>query len=416
MATSKCPVCGSPAKQAPTTGDFENFECSRCGKFEITGTALAMLPHRLEGGDVKTVARLSHSIRHLRVGTEDVAKVNSVNLDELASAPLPNVQRQMTHLLKWMAQQLQDDELGEVNLEDQKALTAIIGTIDEDRVDELINRTARDGLIENEVLDSYRISNLGWDWLRPPASREEPVIQPATQTPTSPTPETDTPAKKVKAHCNACGGMRNAEVRASFTDFGNDGLIEWSTKFDTLQCSGCDGLSVRKEHWFSEWDTVDEDERGRPIIIPGVETTHYPAKTVRKQPAWLGSLSDQTLLTVINELYIALTNELSVVSSIAARTLLDRAGFLLVGDQPNFAKLLAEMETQRFISGQEKDILAVVADAGSASAHRGYAPTAEQLGHIVDAIEMLLQRSFTMKRASDELRNSTPQRPKKSKP
>src|SRR5690606_14528035 len=125
----------------------------------------------------------------------------------------------------------------------------------------------------------------------------------------------------IKAHCNKCRGQTNSWVRAEFTVAGNDGPIEWSDSFEVLQCCGCDTLSVRQEHWFSEWDEVDHDDYGRLVRRPGIKETFYPAPTVRAKPEWSDTVADEVLRHVLDELYVALNLGLNVLASIGARTL-----------------------------------------------------------------------------------------------
>jgi hypothetical protein len=66
------------------------------------------------------------------------------------------------------------------------------------------------------------------------------------------------------------------------------------------------------------------------------------------------------------------------------------------------------------ISAQEKDALDAVADAGNASAHRGYSPTAERLSRIFDIIENFLHRAFVLAPAAADIRSTTPPRPKRA--
>jgi Domain of unknown function (DUF4145) len=102
-----------------------------------------------------------------------------------------------------------------------------------------------------------------------------------------------------------------------------------------------------------------------------------------------------------------------MLATVGARTLLDRAGYLLIGDpKGGFEGKLSALVTGGLISPQEKETLDAVADAGNASAHRGYTPTAERLGHIVDMIENFLHRAFVLTRAAEDIRKSTPPRKK----
>lgn len=407
-----CPICKTSANlEQPNGGDYRRVECRKCGKYQITGSALAMLPARLPKNDPKSVARLSHATRLMSTSTDaEWPEINSVNLDEMLKRPLPAIDRQMTNLLTWAAAHLGDDQLGVLELPDEEDLTAVVGTIDGRRVDQLISHAESQGLVEFVPDNCISVTATGWARLQPP----RPV--PADEATARPQPE---PAakkdQKIKAHCNKCRGITNSWVRAEHSIEGNDGVTSWSNSFEVLQCCGCDTLSVRHEHWFSEWDDTDYDQYGRLVMRRGIKEIYYPAPTVRTKPAWSDSISDEVLRGVLDELYAALNAGLHVLASVGARTLLDRAGHLLIGDPTGgFAGKLSALEAGDHISAQEKKTLEAVADAGNASAHRGYTPTSERLGHIVDIIENFLQRAFILTRAAEEIRRATPTRPKQS--
>jgi hypothetical protein len=403
-----CPICKTSASlEQATGGDYQRVECRKCGRFQITGTALAMLPSRLADNDKKRIARLSHAIRLMSAKTDAKwPEVNSVNLDDMIKQPLPTIEKQITNLLVWAAATLGDDQLGSVELPDEDDLTGIIGTIDGQRVDDLVSRAERDGLVEFVPDHCIRITEKGWARLQPPAKAETTV----------PPPALDPPSKAdriTKAHCNKCHGIKNSWVRADHLVSGSDGSTSWSHKYEVLQCCGCDTLSVRHEHWFSEWDQMDQNESGQLIMVPGIEETYYPPPTVRPKPPWSDKIDDDVLRDVLDELYSALTGGLYVLASVGARTLLDRAGYLLIGDpKGGFEGKLSALVAGGFISSQDKEALDAVADAGNASAHRGYTPTPDRLGHIVDIIENFLQRAFVLKSAAAEIRKSTPRRGK----
>ena len=63
----------------------------------------------------------------------------------------------------------------------------------------------------------------------------------------------------VTAHCNSCGGDRNAHVKASHSSPGNDGETSWETTLEILECGGCSEISVRRRFWFSEWEDFHQD-------------------------------------------------------------------------------------------------------------------------------------------------------------
>lgn len=404
-----CPICKSSASlEEPSSGDYRRVECRKCGKFQITGTALAMLSSRLSHDDKKSVARLSHATRLMSMTAHaDWPEINSVNLDDMLKEPLPSVDRQLTNLLIWAAAQLGDDHLGEAELPHEEDLTAVIGTLDGRRVDELISHAESDGLVKFIPEDCIAITAKGWARLQP-TPEPKAAVNPISQSTTA------SNERIIKAHCNTCRGIKNSWVRTEHSVEGSIGTSPSGDRYEVLQCCGCDTLSVRREHWFSEWDEASFDEHGQRVVRRGIKEIFYPSPTVRPKPGWSDTISDEVLRNVIDELYLALNSGMNVLASIGARTLLDRAGYLLLGDDPKggFEGKLSALVDRGFISSREKATLDAVSDAGNASAHRGYTPTAERLGHIVDIIENFLHRTFVLPHAADDIRISTPPRPK----
>ncbi|OAN78206.1 hypothetical protein A8B82_10710 [Sulfitobacter sp. EhC04] len=98
------------------------------------------------------------------------------------------------------------------------------------------------------------------------------------------------------------------------------------------------------------------------------------------------------------------------------RTTFDRAAELL-GINPglSFEQKLAELKSVGFIVETERNVLAVLIDAGSAAAHRGWEPTAKQLEAMVTLLESFLHRSFLMEEISEDLRAKVPQKQKEPK-
>ena len=128
-------------------------------------------------------------------------------------------------------------------------------------------------------------------------------------------------------------------------------------------------------------------------------------------PDWAENLEDDVLRGVIDEVYKALNAGLIVLASIGVRTLLDRAMLLRVGDpMGGFSGKLKLMVENGHIGQDEKNILEAITDAGSAAAHRGFAPTAETLSTIIETAENFLHREFVLKSAAGEVRSATPSR------
>ncbi len=408
--TDQCPVCLGENTQLRDRdyGDKRRVNCLRCGPFEISGTALSMLDGRLRK-DHLARARLSHAIR---INTSDKNRlfITSANLDELAKQPLPGIPQQLEYLARWLAGQLGEDRLGRVPGVFPELVAGVIGAADGNRVERLIEHAAGQGIVERDTdKDALGLTPKGWEMVEPPKKDKEPKPQPVASTAL---PEV------VQGHCNKCGGERDSFRRATHTVKGEAAVTSrgdgtsWSDTYDVLECCGCHELSVRRELWFSEWDNFDFDPlTGEQIVIPGVSVTYWPPPTKRKKPEWTGNLDDDVLRNVIGEVYQALNLGLIVLASVGIRTLLDRAMLLRVGDVAGgFGGKLKAMLEEGHVGEKEKGILEIITDAGSASAHRGFAPDVDTLNTIVQAVENFLQREFVLKAAAEKVKAATPPR------
>ena len=116
METNTCPVCQCVATfhGKRDHGEISRYCCPRCGKFQITGTALSMLKGRLSGVGNR-YARLSHAIRRNQEEGDVWFQVTSVNIDELVDSPLPDITAQIENLIRWALRILGDDQLGSVD-------------------------------------------------------------------------------------------------------------------------------------------------------------------------------------------------------------------------------------------------------------------------------------------------------------
>lgn len=98
-----CPVCQSAAERIvlPAGRDATGYSCPGCGEFEITGTALATLPHQLE-----TMNGAQAKLRHWLRKAQDAASrpvLDSRLMDEIISnATIPGAMEQANQFLLWL--------------------------------------------------------------------------------------------------------------------------------------------------------------------------------------------------------------------------------------------------------------------------------------------------------------------------
>jgi hypothetical protein len=411
----QCPVCLSEAERGRDRdyGDKKQIRCPRCGPFQISGSALAMLRSRLEQ-DRLASARLSHAIRSKTTDT-DWLFITSANLDDLVKEPLPDIPHQVDRLVQWLAASLGDEHLGRVSIAEPTWLAGVVGVVGGDQVVRLLTYAAKEGVIEfsgGEAGLTARgwkmVDALGQQWLE----QDAPDLGTTSEAARQPEPVA---MEIVKAHCNQCGGGRKAQIRASYTADGTDGQTSWSNTHEVLECCGCGGVSVRRQHWFSEWDYIEgDDANGTMRLVPGIRVTYWPPETKRHKPAWASGLSDSVLRGIFDEVYQALNAGLTVLASIGTRTLLDRAMYLRVDDPPGgFKGKFDRMVQEGYIGREERTILEIIADAGNAAAHRGFAPAPQMLTTIIAAVETFLYREFVLKSEARAVKSSTPPREKR---
>jgi hypothetical protein len=245
------------------------------------------------------------------------------------------------------------------------------------------------------------------------------------------------PSSPIKGHCPNCGPDRLADVVGHHHSSCNDKTsgIWGEVDYRILQCRGCELAYFQKDEIFSE--DYENDPGTGEIYIPH-KITHWPAPILfpaapskRKRPDWasapfgldlLGADSelaavDSDLASLFDDVYVALNNDLRVLSAIGVRMAFDRASELLgVDPAKNFAEKLMELVERGKIGVSEKDTLDILTDAGSAAAHRGWKPKPEELDTMMNIIETFLYRTFILDAAAKRLKQNVPAKQKRRKP
>lgn len=223
--------------------------------------------------------------------------------------------------------------------------------------------------------------------------------------------------------CPSCGAVRNAKIIAEDTVEGEDGIVWARTTLSILRCLGCDRRYVRSIEMCSE-DTehVEDPVTGEMVEEIQERISYWPSQTSlsspigRARPEWMWVWSDlvlkyEELYGLLNELYDALNNNLPILATVGMRTVFDCASALLGADpRQKFAEKLKELVAGNKIGGEEKEILSVLADAGSAAAHRGWKPKDAEIKTLMTALEHFLYRAFVLKHEIRQLGKAIPPR------
>jgi hypothetical protein len=235
----------------------------------------------------------------------------------------------------------------------------------------------------------------------------------------------DQKARQIRSHCPNCGPGRYANVLASHerSDHNEENDIWSKAKSYMLECGGCKTVFFQEEYMCSE----DFGPDGRPEK----RITYYPAPAKRKRPEWFSLVDlEAGLYSLLNGTYNALDVDARVLSATGARTIFDRAHRTGHEDFPHpalgqdFTPSPAARRAQAgtgararrgHISASERAQLDILTDAGSAAAHRGWKPTADQLNTVMAIVETFIHRKVILEAEVKRLKGQIPQRKKRRK-
>lgn len=141
-----CPICGENPSLINAKGDLLIVDCPRCGRFEISGTALTLFQNSEEKDKVLSVSfwlRKNQSDNIKRFVTLD-----SKNLRELLVPFIPlRPIEQANNLLLWVGNKIKKaDERVVIPL---RILISVTGSSDEDELHYVIRYLMEQGLLEN---------------------------------------------------------------------------------------------------------------------------------------------------------------------------------------------------------------------------------------------------------------------------
>lgn len=205
-------------------------------------------------------------------------------------------------------------------------------------------------------------------------------------------------------HCNNCGGERNQSVlHREYKSWSDDEAgISGSDTHEMLKCMGCNSIRLRHTSTFSE-----DDE---PTV------TYYPPSVFRKRPEWLAGMAlfsppeEELVAELLGEIYSALQSGQFRLAAMGVRALLEQVMIHKVGDKGSFVKNLNAFEAGGFVSKLERARLETILEAGHATMHRAFKPSARDLIILVDVAEHVIEAIYVHHRPVEELKGRVPGR------
>lgn len=146
------------------------------------------------------------------------------------------------------------------------------------------------------------------------------------------------------------------------------------------------------------------------------QTEYFPPLPKRTRPEWLSNIQDG-YQAILGEVYQAIDNSLFFLASTGTRTAVDQLIVEKIGDVGTFKDKIRKLVEDTSIDATEGEFLVALIDAGSASAHRSYKPTPENMNHMMEILEAIFyklliepERKKELTRKAEELRQATPPR------
>lgn len=220
-----------------------------------------------------------------------------------------------------------------------------------------------------------------------------------------------------KAHCRSCGGQRWHYVLAKEDVLWDDNEAPVSSldSWQLLKCAGCDTITFRHLHWFSE-ETDENDD----VIV---HKDQYPPAPSRTPPGWsrfvFRYLNVDDVIYVwrlMNDVYSATGLKAYALAAMGIRAIVDWLVTETVGEgNKPFKVRLSKMRDDGHITQERYDTIYTAFDAGSAAAHRQHLPSEDQVSTMLDIMERLFYDLKVRKhdeaneqKASEKLKKSVP--------
>jgi pantothenate kinase type III len=142
---------------------------------------------------------------------------------------------------------------------------------------------------------------------------------------------------------------------------------------------------------------------GEDIVVYPRSTEIFPLPDkVGRKPEWVSGLykHDLQLQAILQETYSAFGAGSFILASVGLRTALDRATEVLQIDPGlSLAGKVQRLKELGFVGETEASDLAVVTDAGSAAAHRGWRPEPEEFERLLSTLERFIERTVVNRKS-----------------
>ncbi|MTC44440.1 DUF4145 domain-containing protein [Providencia sp. wls1922] len=230
--------------------------------------------------------------------------------------------------------------------------------------------------------------------------------------------------EKVREVCGRCHRETNHEVVVSYEkngeeNYGGGDIINWYGSFQVIQCKGCDDLSFREEHFFSEdVHQIFEDEWD-----DGTRITLYPKRTEYTRTTKDLMNVPLKLRNIYVESIEAFNNDSFILTAVGLRALVEgicsflkiSGGLILssTGDEifkKNLEGKIFGLSQKGHLTEAGAKFLHEHRFMGNAAVHSLERPSRQDLSIAIELLEHALDAIFELPAKAEELEESRKRR------
>jgi uncharacterized protein YutE (UPF0331/DUF86 family) len=218
----------------------------------------------------------------------------------------------------------------------------------------------------------------------------------------------------IRVFCSGqCSVVTNHSILKEIVDYDNEENYSSKAIYQIIKCGGCNYTHFRESLGYNElWEENGEyDER---------KITIYPIPKLRSKPDWLYQLDLKGIQAILEEVYIALSNEALTLAAAGIRTIVDLVAKDKEIKERKYQDKLKALVKDNYISESEKKLLTFIVDLGNASIHEAFKPDLKMITNALDSIEAILNKVYghpntiaNLAKSNQLLNNKIPKKPNK---
>ena len=233
--------------------------------------------------------------------------------------------------------------------------------------------------------------------------------------------ENKTKGNRIKVLCSRCERETNHIVLQSFDTTGSEEVgpytIDWSNKYQIIQCQGCDTFSFRHLYWDSE------DHETTEKLYPKRSDRSLSVRAFLNVPSTLRRIYRETVECFNYETYtLCATGLRAIVEGICAdQGITDgpvevamKGGSTKIVTKDNLQAKIAGLREKGILTKQDSEILHEHRYLGNEAVHDLSQPSSDELRRAIEIIEHTLETLYEIPEKAEELRHKKAKRKKKA--